>query len=132
MAFTERGFNLVTATAPAGTPPWLPRRRPRVTLNPGLRAHAPRGNAGMSRIVWTGAAAGAGSAPTIEVHYQSPHEFVKDLDPGVSPERLFVPTERILAPGSQRALILHVGFVARTLRLNARVEARVGATPRAD
>jgi hypothetical protein len=81
----------------------------------------------MARIVWNEAAGAARTSPTIEIHYQSPHEFVKDLDPGASPERLFVPTERTLEPGSQHALILHVGFVARTLRLNARVESATGA-----
>jgi hypothetical protein len=81
----------------------------------------------MSRIVWDDAAADAGSSRTIEVHYQSPHEFVKDLDAATSPERLFVQTERTLAPGSQHTVVLHVGFVARTLRLNARVESRVEA-----
>src|SRR5262245_41676618 len=77
----------------------------------------------MARIVWNEAAEAAGAAPGIEIHYQSPHEFVKDIAPGISPERLFVQTERILPPGSRRALVLHIGFVARELRLQARVEA---------
>jgi hypothetical protein len=76
----------------------------------------------MPRIVWRDATDAAGAAPALEVHYQSPHEFVKDIAPGASPERLFLQTERALPPGSQRPLVLHIGFVARELRLNARVE----------
>ena len=79
----------------------------------------------MSRIVWHDAAGAAGTAPAIEIHYQSPHEFVKDIDPAASPERLFVQTERSLPLGSQRAVILHIGFVARELRLSARVETAI-------
>jgi hypothetical protein len=74
----------------------------------------------MSRIVWHEAAA-------IEVHYQSPHEFVNDIEPGTSPERLFLKTEKTLPPGSQRPIILHIGFVARELHLNGRVETPTGA-----
>ena len=76
----------------------------------------------MPRIVWNESAEAGGTVPAIVIHYQSPHEFVKDLAPGVSPERLFVPTERSLPPGTRRPIILHIGFVARELRLNARVE----------
>jgi len=76
----------------------------------------------MPRIVWNEAAEAAGTSPVIEIHYQSPHEFVKDIVPGASPERFFLPTERTLPPGSHRAVVLHIGFVARELRLNARVE----------
>jgi hypothetical protein len=76
----------------------------------------------MSRIVWHEATAAPGTSPAIEVHYQSPHEFVSDIQPGTSPERLFLQTEKTLPPGSQRPIILHIGFVARELRLNARVE----------
>jgi hypothetical protein len=76
----------------------------------------------MSRIVWHEAAEAAGTSPPIEIHYQSPHEFVKDLDLGTSPERLFLQTARALPPGSQRTVVLHIGFVARELRLNGRVE----------
>ena len=81
--------------------------------------------AGMPRIVWNEAAV-EGTIPPIEIHYQSPHEFVKDIAPGVSPERLFVQTERTLPPGSQRAVILHIAFVGRDLRLRARVETVTG------
>lgn len=77
----------------------------------------------MPRIVWNEAAEARGTSPAIVVHYQSPHEFMKDLAPGVSPERLFVKTERSLPLGSRRPIILHIGFVARELRLNACVEA---------
>jgi hypothetical protein len=76
----------------------------------------------MPRIVWNDAAETGGTSPAMVIHYQSPHEFVKDLAPGVSPERLFVQTERPLPPGTCRPIILHIGFVARELRLNARVE----------
>jgi hypothetical protein len=76
----------------------------------------------MARIVWKEAAAAAGTSPVIEIHYQSPHEFVKDIAPGTSPERLFVQTERALPPGARPMLHLHIGFVAREIRLNARVE----------
>jgi len=76
----------------------------------------------MSRIVWNDAAAAGGTAAAIVIHYKSPHEFLKDLAPGASPERLFVPTERCLPPGSRRSIILHIGFVSRELRLNAQVE----------
>jgi hypothetical protein len=86
----------------------------------------------MARIVWKEAAAAAGvsqgapraaASPVIEIHYQSPHEFLKDIAPGTSPERLFVQTERVLPLGSRPTLVLSIGFVARELRLNARVEA---------
>src|SRR5262245_32474260 len=77
----------------------------------------------MARIVWSEAAGTAGASPLIQIHYQSPHEFVKDLAPGASPERLFVQTERTLPPGARPALILHIGFVSRELRLSGRVEA---------
>ena len=77
----------------------------------------------MPRIVWHEAAQAAGSSPLIEIHYQSPHEFVKDVAPETSPERLFVPTERTLPPGARPKLHLHIGFVSRELRLDARVEA---------
>jgi hypothetical protein len=80
----------------------------------------------MPRIVWKEAAGAAGASPAIEIHYQSPHEFVKDIVPGASPERLFLQTERTLPPGSHRTVILHVGFVARELRLNARIETATG------
>ncbi|HET8946561.1 MAG TPA: hypothetical protein VFQ07_06230 [Candidatus Polarisedimenticolia bacterium] len=76
----------------------------------------------MPRIVWNDTAEAGGSSPALVIHYQSPHEFLKDLAPGVSPERLFVPTERSLPAGAHRPVILHIGFVARELRLNARVE----------
>jgi len=76
----------------------------------------------MPRIVWNEAEEARGASPAIVIHYQSPHEFLKDLAPGISPERLFLQTERSLPPGSRRAVILHIGFVARELRLNARVE----------
>jgi hypothetical protein len=76
----------------------------------------------MARIVWNEAAEAAGTSPAIEIHYKSPHEFVKDIVPGASPERLFLQTERTLPPGSHRPVILHIGFVARELRLNARIE----------
>jgi hypothetical protein len=74
------------------------------------------------RIVWNEAAAAGSTSPAVVIHYQSPHEFLKDLAPGVSPERLFVQTERPLPPGTCRPIILHIGFVARELRLDARVE----------
>jgi hypothetical protein len=80
----------------------------------------------MPRIVWHEAAETGGASPVIEIHYRSPHEFVKDIAPGASPERLFLQTERTLPPGSHRAVILHIGFVARELRLNARVETATG------
>lgn len=90
----------------------------------------------MPRIVWNEIAGADGTPPAIVIHYQSPHEFVKDLAPGVSPERLFVQTERCLPPGTRRPIILHIGFVARELRLNALVEtvttpaeSRVTGTP---
>lgn len=76
----------------------------------------------MPRIVWNEVAGADGTPPAIVIHFQSPHEFVKDLAPGVSPERLFVQTERSLPPGTRRPVILHIGFVARELRLNACVE----------
>jgi hypothetical protein len=76
----------------------------------------------MPRIVWSEAEEARGAAPTIVIHYQSPHEFLKDLAPGIAPERLFLQTERSLPPGSRRPVILHIGFVARELRLLARVE----------
>jgi hypothetical protein len=74
------------------------------------------------RIVWNEAEEARGASPAIVIHYQSPHEFLKDLAPGISPERLFLRSERSLPPGSRRPVILHIGFVARELRLNARVE----------
>ena len=77
----------------------------------------------MARIVIKEAGEAAGTTPMIEIHYQSPHEFVKDITPGSSPERLFVPTERPLPPGALPKLHLHIGFVSRELRLDARVEA---------
>jgi hypothetical protein len=80
----------------------------------------------MPRIVWNEAAEVAGISPAIEIHYKSPYELVKDIVPGASPERLFLQTERTLPPGSHRAVILHIGFVARELRLNARVETATG------
>lgn len=80
----------------------------------------------MPRIVWNEAAEAAGTSPVIEIHYKSPHEFVKDIVPGASPERFFLETERILPPGSHRTVILHIGFVARELRLSARVETATG------
>ena len=76
----------------------------------------------MTRIVWNESADAGGTSPALAVHYKSPHEFLKDLAPGVSPERLFVQTERCLPPGSRRPVVLHIGFVARELRLNALVE----------
>ncbi|HYV17445.1 MAG TPA: hypothetical protein VFC25_00265 [Verrucomicrobiae bacterium] len=85
----------------------------------------------MARIVWKEAAQATGTShgspqgapgPVIEIHYQSPHEFVKDLTPANSPERIFVQTERALPPGARPMLHLHIGFVARVIRLNARVE----------
>jgi hypothetical protein len=82
----------------------------------------------MPRIVWNEAAEAAGTSPAIEIHYQSPHEFVKDIAPGVSPERLYLQTERILPTGSHRRVILHIGFVGRELRLSGRVEAATSPT----
>ena len=76
----------------------------------------------MPRIVWNEAAEAGGNSPAIVIHYQSPHEFLKDLAPGISPERLFLRSERSLPPGSRRPVILHIGFVGRELRLNACVE----------
>jgi hypothetical protein len=76
----------------------------------------------MPRIVWSEAEEARGTSPAIVIHYQSPHEFVKDLAPGISPEQLFLHTERSLPPGSRRPVILHIGFVDRELRLSARVE----------
>ena len=85
-------------------------------------AEAGREGAGVPRIVWNEGEEARGASPAIAIHYQSPHEFLKDLAPGISPERLFLRSERSLPPGSRRPVILHIGFVARELRLNARVE----------
>ena len=94
---------------------------PRLAWESGADEARSRG-AGMPRIVWSEAAETAATSPAIEIHYQSPHEFVKDLVPGASPERFFLQTERSLPSGSQRAVVLHIGFVARELRLTGRVE----------
>jgi hypothetical protein len=84
----------------------------------------------MPRIVWRDVTGASGAPSAIDIHYGSPHEFVKDIDPGASPERLFVQTERLLPPGSRHAVTLHIGFINRELRLSARVEGhRMGSPP---
>ena len=76
----------------------------------------------MPRIVWKDTAG-------IDIHYGSPHEFVKDIVPGASPERLFVQAERLLPRGSRHAVTLHIGFINRQLHLKARVEDAPGPAP---
>jgi hypothetical protein len=80
----------------------------------------------MPRIVWRDTAEAGGTSSVIDIHYGSPHDFVKDIAPGASPEQLFVQTERALPPGSRHVLILHIGFINRELRLDARVDGVVG------
>jgi hypothetical protein len=76
----------------------------------------------MPRIVWRDSAQAGGTSSLIDIHYGSPHDFLKDVAPGTSPEQIFLQTERALPAGSRHVVVLHIGFINRELRLNARVE----------
>jgi hypothetical protein len=76
----------------------------------------------MARIVWNDQAPGTAEGLPIEVHYGSPNELVQGMDRAGEAERLFLPTERPPEPGTERDLLVHVGFIGRTLRLRARAE----------
>ena len=76
----------------------------------------------MARITWNDGPAAGTLPPPIEIHYGSPHEFVKEIETGAQPERIFVASDRPLGPGSRREIVLHIGFIDREVRLVGTVE----------
>jgi hypothetical protein len=76
----------------------------------------------MPRIVWNDAPSQVQVRLPLELHYRSPNEFLGDYRVEVERDLIFVSTDRASEPGAEREILLHIGFIDRTMKFRGRAE----------